>query len=116
MPVIQNILILVSGTGADTCTLCSACMRLHVHGCGLRHAGLAVVLHHELTVPVGRLHPSGKLNVHAPVRKIVHCRTHDLQQSLLAMLGRATQSIAASQGTAVASGLAEERPFEAVSV
>ena len=75
-----------------------------------------MVLHHELTVPVGRLHPSGKLNVHAPVRKIVHCRTHDLQQSLLAMLGRATQTLAASQGTAAAAGMAGERPSDAVSV
>ena len=75
-----------------------------------------MVLHHELTVPVGRLHPSGKLNVHAPMRKIVHCRTHDLQQSLLAMLGRATQTLAASQGTAAAAGIAGEGPSDAVRV
>ena len=121
MPVFWSMLdsasgILAACTGVTACALRSTCERLHIHACGSNHAGLAVVLHHELTVPVGRLHPSGKLNVHAPVRKIVHCRTHDLQQSLLAMLGRATQSLAASQGAAVVAGKAGERPFDAVSV
>ena len=121
MPVFWTMLDLVSGIlaacmGVIACAMRSRRKRLHIHACGLQYAGLAVVLHHELTIPVGRLHPSGKLNVHAPVRKIVHCRTHDLQQSLLAMLGRATQALAASQGAAVAAGKAGERPSDAVSL
>ena len=54
-----------------------------------------MVLHHELTVPVGRLHHSGKLKVHIPVRKIVHCRTHE--------------------GTITIREMREESPFEVVS-
>ncbi len=53
---------------------------------------MAVILHHELTMPVGRLHASRKCKLHLPLRKVVACRTLDLQQSLLARLGRATQS------------------------
>lgn len=78
-------------------------------------SGSAVVLHHELTLPVGRLRSSRKVNVHAPVRKIVHCRTHDLQQSLLAKLGRATQNLQAIQGSGAVMHAIEERPFEVVS-
>ena len=75
-----------------------------------------MVLHHELTVPVGRLHHSGKLKVHVPVRKIVHCRTHDLQQSLMCKLGRATQNFQATEGAVLVRNAREESPFEVVSV
>ena len=78
-------------------------------------AGSNVVLHHELTVPVGRLHHSGKLKVHVPVRKIVHCRTHDLQQSLMCKLGRATQNFQATEGALLVRNVREESPFEVVS-
>ena len=74
-----------------------------------------MVLHHELTVPVGRLHHSGKLKVHMPVRKIVHCRTHDLQQSLMCKLGRATQNFQATEGALLVRSIREEAPFEVVS-
>lgn len=73
------------------------------------------MLHHELTVPVGRLHHSGKLKVHVPVRKIVHCRTHDLQQSLMCKLGRATQSFQAAEGPLLVRNVREESPFDVVS-
>ena len=108
--------ILAACMGLSLCIVRSTCKRIYVHARGLQYAGLAVVLHHELTLPVGRLHPSGKLNVHAPVRKIVHCRTHILQQSLLAMLGHATQTFAASQGTPAAAAVTGKRSLEAVSV
>ena len=74
-----------------------------------------MVLHHELTIPVGRLHRSGKLKVHMPVRKIVHCRTHDLQQSLMCKLGRATQSAQAREGALLVRNVREEGPCDVVS-
>ena len=74
-----------------------------------------MILHHELAVPVGRLHASGKCNVHLPLRKIVSCRTCDLQQSLLAKLGRATQSAQAPKGALAAQYDAQESAFEVVS-
>ena len=73
-----------------------------------------MVLHHELTVPVGRLHRSGKLKVHVPVRKIVRCRMHDLQQSLMCKLGRATQNFQATEGALLVRSLGEESPFDVV--
>ena len=73
-----------------------------------------MILHHELTVPVG-LHVSGKCNVHLPLRKIVACRTCDLQQSLLAKLGHATQSAQAPKVALAAQYDAQESPFEVVS-
>ena len=82
--------------------------------CDFGCAGSDVVLHHELTVPVGRLHRSGKLKVHVPVRKIVRCRTHDLQQSLMCKLGRATQNFQATEGALLVRSLGEESPFEVV--
>ncbi len=74
-----------------------------------------MVLHHELTVPVGRLHHSGKLKVHIPVRKVVHCRTHELQQSLMCKLGRATQNLSTTEEAIVIREMREENPFEVVS-
>lgn len=50
-------------------------------------AGLAVLLHHELTVPCGFFKKDKKMLLHMPARKIVRCRTRELHQSLLVKLG-----------------------------
>ena len=50
-------------------------------------AGLAVLLHHELTVPCGFFKKDKKILLHMPARKIVRCRTRELHQSLLVKLG-----------------------------